>query len=214
MPGTADILAGLARSANQLLPLAVVWHAVVAAALLALALGWRPGRRTAAAALAVPAASVSAVAWSAGNPFNGTAFLIVAILLAAFGARLPRGIATRGPGWTVAIGAAAIAYAWLYPEFLQGRSTLWYAVASPIGLIPCPTLSLILGFGLVADGFASRGWTLVAAIAGLFYGLFGVLRLGVWFDVGLIVAAGALMVRALSRRAQPRSRKWVEVHSW
>lgn len=213
MPSAADILRGLARVANDYLPAAIAWHAVVAAVLLILVLGWRPERRVAAAALAAPAASVSALAWLTGNPFNGTAFLIITLLLGGIGARLPRTVATRGPAWAVVLGAAVIAYAWVYPHFLGGQSALWHAVASPMGLVPCPTLGLIVGFGLIAGGFGSRPWTLTAAIAGLFYGLFGVLHLGVWLDAGLLIAAGALFSMALSRRTAPRSRRWVELHS-
>ena len=90
-----------------------------------------------------------------------------------------------------------IAFAWIYPHFLEGLSpgtSLW---AAPMGVIPCPTLSLVIGFALLFDGFGSRSWSLILAGVGLFYGLFGAARLGVVLDVVLVGGASALLVRTL-----------------
>lgn len=211
MPSVSEILAGLTRVANAYWPVAVVWHVLVGAALVALARGWRPDRRVAAVALALPAASVGLVASTSGNPFNGITFAIVAALLAFVGARLEPGPAAPGPRWAVVAGALTIAFAWLYPHFI---APAWLSViAAPIGLVPCPTLALILGFGLAAGGFASRAWTLTAALAGLFYAAFGIVRLDVWLDMGLLAATLATLVLAFAKTPEPRSRRWVDLHS-
>ena len=99
------------------------------------------------------------------------------------------------------VGILMIAFAWLYPHFLDPRSPMIYVVGAPTGLIPCPTLSLLIGFTLLAGGFGSRAWNLLVAAAGLFYGVFGVARLGVRLDVAL--AAGGLCLLVLSRSPRP-----------
>jgi hypothetical protein len=68
--------------------------------------------------------------------------------------------------------------------------------AAPVGLVPCPTLSIVIGFTLLVGGFNSRKWMLILAIVGLFYGIIGYFRLGVKLDIGLIV--GALTVALVS----------------
>lgn len=201
MPSPAEILAGLTRIANDYLVLAILWHAAVAFALGGLLnRRWRPSRRLGAALLALPTLSVSALAWATGNLFNGSTFLLISLLLAGFAWRLPAEPARRGPTWAVVLGAVFIAYAWVYPHFLESRPLWFYLVGAPMGLVPCPTLKLVLGFGLIAGGFGSLSWSLTAAVAGLAYGLIGMFALGVWLDAGLLVAAGAMAVYAVQVR--------------
>ena len=45
MPGPADILRGLASIANEMVVLAILWHALVAAVLIGVIFGWRPSRK-------------------------------------------------------------------------------------------------------------------------------------------------------------------------
>ncbi len=85
MPEPSVILEGLTRIASNSLILAVIWHVVFGLAITGLIAGWRPSRKLAAAILAVPLLSVSILAWIYKNPFNGTVFLIFAILLALVG---------------------------------------------------------------------------------------------------------------------------------
>jgi len=91
------------------------------------------------------------------------------------------------------IGLAMIAFAWIYPHFLEG-TVVRYLYAAPVGLIPCPTLALAIGFALLGGGLGARAWNVTLASVGLFYGLFGVLRLGVLPDVAHIVGATALFL--------------------
>jgi hypothetical protein len=107
-----------------------------------------------------------------------------------------------------AFGLASIAYGFVYPHFLADTPAWMYLVAAPVGLVPCPTLATVLGFGLLAGGFGSRAWSTTAGLAGLFYAVFGTLRLGVWLDVGLGVAAVAMLACAMS---VPRRRPAVHV---
>jgi hypothetical protein len=203
MPSSASILDGLRAIANAAVAIAVAWHAVVLAACVALGLGWRPSQRTAGALLAAPVASVSVAAFAYGNAFNGGAFAALAIAMVGLAARFDPGPVQRAETAPATAGIVLIAFAWLYPHFLEGRSPAVYVAAAPTGLIPCPTLSLIIGFTLLAGGFRSRGWSLLLAAAGLFYGLFGAFRLGVRLDIALV--AGALCLPALLRHPAGRA---------
>ena len=209
MPSPEEILEGVTRIANEHAFIAVLWHGMIAAALTALATGiYRPSRREGATLLALPLLSVSTFAFVAANPFNGTVFAVLTLALAIFGARLPREPARRGPPLLAALGLASIAFGFVYPHFLVDKPTWMYLVAAPVGLVPCPTLAVVLGFGLLAGGFGSRAWSLTAGVVGLFYAAFGVLRLGVWLDVGLAGAAVAMIACAIRL---PRRRPAVHV---
>ena len=69
-----------------------------------------------------------------------------------------------------------------------------------MGLLPCPTLATVLGAGLCANGFGSRAWALVTGAAGLFFAAFGVVRLRVWLDAGVLVGSSAMLAIGLARR--------------
>lgn len=200
MPTSEQILELLAWTAREGLAVAVAWHLIVAIVAIALALGkLRPTRRAAAIALGLPLATVAALAVRAGNPFNAAMFSLATTLAIALGSGAGKARVTRGPAWAVAIGVASIAYAFVYPHFLEGYPAYYYLFASPMGVVPCPTLALVLGTALVAGGFQARAWPLSMAAFGLFYAVYGVARLGVWLDAGLAITAVALIVCALRR---------------
>ena len=199
MPDTQGILTNLKLIANDRVEIGVAWHVAVAICGLALALGWRPSRRQAGLLLSAPVASVGVVAFLHGNPFNGVMFGAIAAVLvgiaARFGADRVRGDASADK----IVGAVMIAFAWCYPHFLEARPAT-YLYAAPMGIIPCPTLALVIGFALVSGGLASRAWSFTLAAAGLFYGLFGVFRLGVRLDLFLVAGALALLVSTFRLR--------------
>jgi hypothetical protein len=203
MPTPTEILAGLTRIANDAFGLAVAWHLAIAVALVALAAGWRPSRRLAGALLALPAASASALAFGFGNPFNGAMFAALAAALLGLALRLDGRAAGTGPTWATAIGAAMILFGWVYPHFLVDKPALAYLYGAPTGLVPCPTLSLTIGFALVAGGLGSRAWSLTLAAAGLFYGAFGAARLGVTLDIGLLAGAIGLALLVVRPQSSP-----------
>jgi hypothetical protein len=57
----------------------------------------------------------------------------------------------------------------------------------------------MMGLLLLGDGLHNRVWAWTFAAAGAFYGLFGVIRLGVWMDLVLLGGAAALAVVATPR---------------
>jgi hypothetical protein len=203
MPDAAEILAGLAELAEQSMMVAMLWHVLIAGAVLALARGWRPQADVAATLLASLPASAATLALLQGNWFNGTVLGTTAIALLVLSTRLGWAPVRGGAPLNRSVGVALVVFGYLYPHFLESMSPLWYLVAAPLGVVPCPTLAVLIGFTLLeARGF-SRGWIVVVATAGLFYGAVGVVRLGVWLDLPLLLGALALLPMMV---AVPRSK--------
>lgn len=201
MPDPSELLSSLHTTANSARSLAIGWHVIGWLVAARIALGWRPSRRLMAMALSLPILSVVALAWKAGNPFNGIALTGLVIALAGTGMELPSNEADRSPRWARALGGAMMIYGLVYPHFLDARTSLEYLYAAPTGLVPCPTLSVVIGIALALDGFGSRRWSLVLAATGLFYGVFGIFRLGVILDIGLLAGAVALGALVLARKS-------------
>lgn len=95
----------------------------------------------------------------------------------------------------IVIGIIMIVFGLVYPHFLKPDTIVEYLYASPAGLIPCPTLSVIIGLVLLLNGFGSQSITLSFIVIGLFYGLFGALRLAVYLDFVLLFGALSLLVK-------------------
>ncbi|MBD3413944.1 MAG: hypothetical protein GF421_05885 [Candidatus Aminicenantes bacterium] len=198
MPTPTEILNGLALTANEMTALAVVWHVFAALAIIGIIFGWRPSRKTGASLSALPLLSVSVLAWIYSNPFNGTVFLLFAVVLIIIGLRMPHEKIQKAPTWALIFGALMIVFGWIYPHFLEGGSWFKYLYAAPLGLIPCPTLSFTIGFALIANGFSSRAWSIILAAIGAFYGIFGAFRLGVHIDFVLLAGSLLLLIQAIT----------------
>jgi hypothetical protein len=201
MPDPNAILSSLSRIANGAFGFAMIWHVVVALAWLAWLAGFRLRQRVAALLSYAPLASVSAFAWAYANPFNGLVFTALTATLVLLALRAPNDWLVRSDGWKSVLGVALVAFAWVYPHFLSGAFP-WvaYLFCSPLGLLPCPTLSLVIGVSLLGSSPAGRASARILASAGLFYGAWGALRLGVMLD--LILLAGAAGLFIASRRPQ------------
>jgi hypothetical protein len=196
MPSPEIVLEGLTSIARDAISVAVVWHAVLAVVLVALAFGWRPSRRLAASICAVPLGSVSVLAALHSNPFNTAVAGVGAIALMTLGLALPKTAVRRTSVPVAALALSLVAFSWVYPHFLEDRSVLVYLYAAPLGLLPCPTLSAVIGLALLARGFESRSWSTVLAGLGLAYGVYGSLRLGVAID-GVLVAGALTLLRTV-----------------
>jgi len=189
MPAATDILDGLTAITNDWVPLAVLWH-VYFGVLAGLISGRRlRSRRLAGGLLALPMFSVGLLAWSVANLFNGVIFLtggMVLLLVAlSLGTREPP---AAGPV-EYGIGTMLFLFGWIYPHFLATDNLLLYAVAAPLGLLPCPTLAMIAGLTLILRGLDSIAWLTTIGGMSLLYGLLGTIWLGVSIDGFLIVGA-------------------------
>ncbi len=204
MPSAQDILNVLATISAGATPLAIAWHVVLGLAIIAIIIGWRPARKIGALLLLIPFISVLVVSFFYDSRFSFAVFFVFAIVLAVLALRMKPDCVYHPPSWGVIFGWLMIFFAWIYPHFGTGSSWLFYLYGSPLGLVPCPTLSMVVGFALLADGFRSRGWTWVLIVLGLFYGLYGAIRLGVWIDIFLLLGTLMLVAEAvtLKRRCE------------
>jgi hypothetical protein len=197
MPSGEQILIGLKHISETWGTAAIFWHVYFAAIVVALLAKARPARRLIGFLLVPPLLSVSVFAWAAGNPFNGVLFAALGglVLLGSAGlAGAPVRIASAGYFFP---GLALFIFGWAYPHFLDTSSLVPYLFRAPTGLIPCPTLSIVIGLVLALDGLGSRAVCLGLGIAGVFYGVIGVVRLGVTVDWTLLLGAVVILVRAL-----------------
>jgi hypothetical protein len=198
---TAETILSWANTvANNWRWLAILWHLGLAAALVWLVMA-RPSRRGIGAALALPVLSVAVVAWVSGNPFNGFTFTLLAVLLLRAAAHLaPISFVPASCGWLLA-GAGLVAFGWVYPHLLAAKNWTDYVYASPFGLLPCPTLAVVIGITLACGGLSSAAWSMPLAAAGVVYGLIGVFVLHVGLDVWLLVGGLLLSLMSIARLA-------------
>jgi hypothetical protein len=200
VPSPDALLAGLSAIANDWRWLAIAWHLLLAALFLALCAGWRPQVRLLGRALVAPLLSVSVVAWVSGNPFNGTVFAVLAAGLGWSAALFNNTAVTVVRSAWAAAGVGIVLFGWMYPHFVRAEWWMTYAYASPFGILPCPTLAVVIGLTLIVGHASSTSWQAALVAAGLLYGVIGVFRLGVALDWGLLLAAatlGAALVRDL-----------------
>jgi hypothetical protein len=189
MPTPEEILIGLREIANDWRLLAILWHGYFAVLVVTLILGVRPARRIAGLILVLPFFSVSALAWTSANPFNATFFSLLGVVLLLISFRLPGEKIRIAPVWAVIIGALMFAFGWAYPHFLETASFIPYLLSAPTGLVPCPTLSVVIGVSIIWGGLGSRIWSVVLAVTGIFYGVFGAIILQVPLDWVLLIGS-------------------------
>ena len=200
MPDPASILGAATFVANRWIPLAIAWHAAGALLAAALLFGWRPTLRVAGFAAAAPLASVAVLAWTSGNAFTGAVVGAAALALIGIAARFRSERVDMPARRVAAPGSLLIAFGWAYPHFLIGVSWPTYLFASPLGLLPCPTLSVAVGWTLIAGLYQSPTWSATLGGVAVIYGAIGVVALGVALDYVLVV--GALVLFVAARRSR------------
>jgi hypothetical protein len=144
--------------------------------------------------LGLPLLSVCALARISGNPFNGTVFAVLWLSLTSAASTLPAGTVHVAPAISFVPGLLLVAFGWAYPHFLEVMRWTAYLLAAPLGVLPCPTLSAVIGFTLMLDLRRSMAWSLTLAAAAVVFGAIGVFRLGVTMDVALPAGAALLAV--------------------
>ena len=195
MPKKEDIINGLQSIVNDYSTFAIIWHALFYLLLAALIFNWGPSNRLLGIMICLPLISVAVFAWLNGNPFNGSLFTLMAILICIFSVRGSNEPVVVSQLPFMIIGILMIVFGLVYPHFIQASSFLKYLYASPVGLVPCPTLSVLIGFLLLYNGLGSQSLTLTFIVFGLFYGLFGALKLSVYLDIFLVFGSVSLLVK-------------------
>ncbi|MDF1575873.1 MAG: hypothetical protein P1P86_11860 [Bacteroidales bacterium] len=192
---TEEILHGLHRIANDYSTIALIWHVLFYALIILLIARWLPTNRLFGLFICVPFLSVAALAFLSGNPFNGILYSLLTVLLFVFGLKASTQPVQMSQLVFMVTGILMIVFGLVYPHFITTDSFVKYLYASPAGLIPCPTLSVIIGFLLLYNVFGSQSITLTVVIFGLFYGIFGALKLAIYLDLFLIFGAVSLLVK-------------------
>jgi hypothetical protein len=195
MPGAGEILNGLSETSVSWKAFAILWHIYFAVFAIITLSAFRTSNHFVAAALVPPLASVGALAWIEGNPFNGAAFCLLSVVLLVILIAFRAGQVERAPPRWLVPGLVLAGFGWAYPHFLDSEPWTSYLYASPLGLIPCPSLSMVLGITMVYGGLNSRIWSLILALAAIFYGVFGSLYLGVTID--WVLAGGGIAMFGL-----------------
>jgi hypothetical protein len=197
-----DIINGLQSIVNDYSTIAILWHAVFYILIAALIAKWEPSNKIFGLLIAMPLLSVAILAWITGNPFNGTMFSIATILILFFGLKANGQSINYSQLNFMIAGILMIIFGLVYPHFIKLDSIFKCLYASPAGLIPCPTLSILIGFTLLYNGGCSQPITLILIVLGLFYGIFGVLKLAVYLDLFLLLGTISLLIKyILSIRA-------------
>jgi len=195
MPNKEQILESLQSVSNDYSMVATIWHVALVAFFALLIFKFTPSNRLTGVLISFLLFSVALFAWIGGNPFNGTVFALLGILVVIFALRASLDpVQVSGLPFLIP-GILMILFGLVYPHFLHTGSLLRYLYASPAGLIPCPTLSIAIGILLVFSGLGSPAMTLCLVVAGLFYGSFGAFRLGVQLDLFLLIGTLFLLVR-------------------
>lgn len=198
-----DIVNSLQSIVDNYQAFAVLWHVILYLFIGALFLKWEPSNRVFALLISLPLLSVAVFAWSAGNPFNGLVYSVATIVIVFLGLRAN----TQPVGYSQApfiiAGVLMISFGLLYPHFITPGNALKYLYASPAGLIPCPTISIVIGFLLLYNGFNSQPIMLTLIILGLFYGIFGVLKLAVYLDLVLLLGTLTLLAKYILSLRSP-----------
>lgn len=195
MPSSEEILSGLFEIVSKYHMYALFWHILFYLLIIILFSGWKPTNKILSVILSFPLFSVSIFAWISGNPFNGFMFAFFGLVLLISGLRNTNQKVTVENSFYKYFGILTIIYGLAYPHFIPDASTLTYFYSSPIGLVPCPTLSTIIGFAIFYNGFNSKKWSISLCILGLIYGFVGVFRLNVLLDIGLLLAAVILILQ-------------------
>jgi hypothetical protein len=196
-----SILSWATTVANDWRWLAMWWHIALTGLVIALVRGFYPTRRLLGFMLALPVVSVAVLAGITRNPFNALSFTVLAVLLLRAASCLPvTTVMPASSGWVLA-GVGLLAFGWTYPHFLITDSWTAYIYASPFGLLPCPTLSVVIGITLIFGGLRSTAWSLPLFAAGVLYGLIGVFILEVSLDIWLLSGSILLGVMVAVDRA-------------
>lgn len=100
-------------------------------------------------------------------------------------------------------GIPALIFGFWYLHWVQSPIWLNALLYSPLAAVNCPTMVTICGFLCLAQPPRSAPLEAVVALTTLYFGFFGLLRLGAYVDVVLIVCALYLIVR-LGATMSPR----------
>jgi hypothetical protein len=99
-------------------------------------------------------------------------------------------------------GIVGLIFGFWYLHWVESPVWLNALLYSPLGAINCPTMLTICGFLCLSQEPRSLALEIVVALTTLYFGFFGLFRLGAYIDVVLIICALFLIVRLSASRAR------------
>jgi hypothetical protein len=87
------------------------------------------------------------------------------------------------------IAFSSIIIGFWYPDFVK-TTPIALLLVSPAGIVPCPTLLIVLGLLTLTYPRVNKTQYTITAIIGVFYGFTGVFQLKVFLDIALIIIVG------------------------
>jgi hypothetical protein len=99
---------------------------------------------------------------------------------------------------TLLFGIGGLVFGFWYLHWVQSPAWLNALLYSPLGAVNCPTMVMICGFLCLSREPRSPLLEAAVALTTLYFGFFGLLRLGAYVDVALILCALFLIVRLAS----------------
>lgn len=99
-------------------------------------------------------------------------------------------------------GLAGLVFGFWYLHWVPAPVVLTALYLSPLGVLNCPTLLTVCGFLCLTAKPRSHLLEAVAASSTIFFGFFGVMRLGAWVDVVMLLCATFLILRLGARAAE------------
>jgi len=96
---------------------------------------------------------------------------------------------------TLVFGAIGIFFGFWYLHWVESPVLLNALLFSPLGVVNCPTMLAVSGFLALTRQPRSMGLEATVALITLYFGFFGMFRLGAYVDVTLILCSLFLLVR-------------------
>jgi hypothetical protein len=95
----------------------------------------------------------------------------------------------------IVFGIAAMLFGFWYLHWVESPVWLNALLYSPLGVVNCPTMLTVAGFLCLSEEPRSVKLEATVALTTLYFGFFGVFRLGAYVDVVMIICALFLIVR-------------------
>lgn len=183
-----QILHYLQSVANQNLWLNALNHLIALAAIVFIFLGKnaKPKRILVDGAMVVLTLSVSITGLKYGNPVHTLTFAVIAVFALIELMQGKNDFTIRKTDFQTVLALFFLFIGFWYPEFVK-TNFVGSLLFSPAGIIPCPTLLIILGLLTLAFPNVNKVQYIITLIMGVFYGFVGVFQLKVYLDITLIV---------------------------
>ncbi|MCK5097837.1 MAG: hypothetical protein KAR45_07015 [Desulfobacteraceae bacterium] len=97
------------------------------------------------------------------------------------------------------IGFSAIFFGFYYLHWVEEPVFLNALIYSPLGIVNCPTMIAFCGFLCLLKKPGSLSLEFFVASVTIYFGFFGIMRLGAYIDIVLIITGMFLIIRMTSR---------------